>query len=280
MPNYDDKGTLAEQRGLVAKRQDVNKPEDSDMTGVKWGDVDPGSIIRKGGADVVTDVQSRELEADRIAVEARRKIDAILAEDTPDPRSMQNQYEMTGTISGGSNNNSTFDDLASTVPWEANPFATFTGGMEETVRGVATDLVQQGYRGDPNEASLLAESMAGTPRQQAGGSWHTDKRIAKLKGSGKTIPIWQVIDENSGIEIPKKFRMQPPAERVAAVLNHTGNVNDPRISSISEKHDRYVLLLREMRKARKLLKEGHAEYEDRLQELQYEAEEVGMILGI
>ena len=56
MPKYDDKGTLAEQAGLVAKRQDINKPEDSRLTDVNWGDIDPGSIARKSGMDVVTDV--------------------------------------------------------------------------------------------------------------------------------------------------------------------------------------------------------------------------------
>jgi hypothetical protein len=277
MPKYDDKGTLAEQAGLVAKRQDVNKPEDSRLTDVNWGDIDPGSIARKGGMDVVTDVQARELETDRIAVDARRKIEAILAEDSPNPNSIQHQYEMTGTISG--ERNSTFDELAATVPWEANPFQTFTGGMEETVRTVATDLVHQGYQGNPNEASLLAESVAGTPRQQTG-SWHTSKKAAKMKGSGKTIPIWQVIDEASGIELPKKFRMQAPAERVATVLNQTGNVNDSRIPRISESHDRYIRVLREMRNARKMLKEGNGEFETQLQDLQFEAEELGMILGI
>ena len=278
MPKYDDKGTLAEQAGLVAKRQDINKPEDSRLTDVNWGDIDPGSIARKSGMDVVTDVQARELETDRVAVEARRKIEAILAEDNPNPNSLQHQYEMTGTISGG-NNSSTFDELAATVPWESNPFQTFTGGMEETVRTVATDLVHQGYQGQANEASLLAESMAGAPRQQTG-SWHTSKKAAKMKGSGKTIPIWQVIDEASGITLPKKFRMQAPAERVATVLNQTGNVNDPRIPRISESHDRYIRVLREMRNARKMLKEGNGEFESQLQDLQFEAEELGMILGI
>lgn len=288
MPKYDDKGTLAEQAGLVAKRPDLNKPEDSELTGVDWGSVDPSSIARKGGSDVVTDVQARELEASRIAVEARRKIDAILAEDN-NPYNLQQQYEMTGTISRP-NHNTTFDELAATVPWEDNPFqaytgdqrqdASFAGGMHETVREVATDLVHQGYRGDPNEASLYAESYSGTPRQPVGGSWRTDKKIAKLKSTGKTIPIWQVLDEKSGIEIPKKFRMQSPAERVATILNQSGNVNDPRISRVIESHDRYVRILREMRQVRKLISEGKTEYKDRLQDLQFEAEEVGMILGI
>jgi hypothetical protein len=101
-----------------------------------------------------------------------------------------------------------------------------------------------------------------------------------MKGSGKTIPIWQVIDEASGIQLPKKFRMQAPAERVATVLNQTGNVNDPRIPRISESHDRYIRVLREMRNARKMLKEGNGEFEAQLRDLRFEAEELGMILGI
>jgi len=48
------------------------------------------------------------------------------------------------------------------------------------------------------------------------------------------------LDETTQMSIPKIFRVQEPAHRIATILNQSGNVNDPRIRGILEAYDKHV----------------------------------------
>jgi hypothetical protein len=60
------------------------------------------------------------------------------------------------------------------------------------------------------------------------GAWTVDSLTATTK-TGAKIPVWQVRDGNSGMKLPHPFRLAETASKVQAVLNRTGNANDPRI---------------------------------------------------
>lgn len=151
-------------------------------------------------------------------------------------------------------------------------------GLNQAVQQVGRDLVQEAYTDFPGESSMMAESMAGSP-DPADGDWTTVQRAAKLKG-GKMVPVWLVVNEATGMKIDKPFRIQPPAERIATILNITGNANDPRIKQIQEDYDEHVRLMKGIRQCRQYIKEGKDEYRGRLQSLQVKLEGVNVKLGI
>lgn len=151
-------------------------------------------------------------------------------------------------------------------------------GLNDGTQRVARELVQDAYTQDfPDEAAMMAESYGGQP--SGDGDWVTEQRAAKLR-SGKVVPVWFVVNESTGMKIEKPFRVQAPAERIATVLNITGNVNDPRIGQIKEGYDEHVTLMKEIRKCRSYIAEGQTEYKRRLTSLQMKLEGVNAKLGI
>jgi hypothetical protein len=152
-------------------------------------------------------------------------------------------------------------------------------GLNDGTQRVARELIQDAHMQDfPDEASMMSESMSANSYKDDG-DWITEQRAAKLR-SGKTVPVWFVVNESTGMKIEKPFRIQPPAERIATVLNITGNVNDPRIKQISEGYDEHVNLMKEIRKCRSYIVEGQTEYKRRLTSLQMKLEGVNSRLGI
>jgi len=116
-------------------------------------------------------------------------------------------------------------------------------GLNDGAQRVARNMVQDAFTEDfPDEASMMAESYSGHT-QEGNGDWITEQRAAKLR-SGKVVPVWIVVNETTGMKIEKPFRVQAPAERIATVLNITGNVNDPRIRQIQEDYDEHVNLMK------------------------------------
>ncbi len=84
------------------------------------------------------------------------------------------------------------------------------------------------------------------------GTWTVDAMTAKSKVTGKDIAFWQVRDGRSGIKMPHSFRLIETADRVKAILNRTGNVNDPRISQwidIDKKRNGLVSQIRTLKEA-------------------------------
>lgn len=218
----------------------------------------------------------RAQEEDARLLEMHRKIKDIMAEDAPPP---QQQKQNFGEQSyQGLSMNDLMEGLTQ------NDLAAIADGMQDMAHQAAVDLVHQGYRGESNEASQLSESMAGQPQAQDG-TWKTEKAMARLKGSGKTVPVWQVVDESSGMKLPTPFRIQAPAERIATILNtNNGAVNDPRIRNINEAYNTHVNLMKNIRKYQKMLTEDpdapESKVRAKIQELRYELEGVNVILGV
>ncbi len=162
-----------------------------------------------------------------------------------------------------------------------NPAARQMGsGLEQSANNVAQDLMHQGFNNPvPDEAALLAESYGGAPTP-AQGSWAAQKFAARIKGMSNPVPVWKVLDEDTGMEVPTVFRVQEPADRAAAILNESGNLNDPRFKNLIKAYNQHVALMKESRKLRRAIKEGKRSLKPRLQEILSELEGVNYKLGI
>lgn len=153
-------------------------------------------------------------------------------------------------------------------------------GLERTAEKVAQDLMHQGYNNaTPDEAALLAESYGRQPTPPTG-SWGAQKFMARIKGIQNPVPVWKVIDEDTGIEVPTVFRIQEPADRAASILNESGNLNDPRFKGLIKSYSEHVRLMRESRKLRRAIKEGRQNLRPKLQEVLGELEVANYKLGI
>ena len=153
-------------------------------------------------------------------------------------------------------------------------------GLERTAEKVAQDLMHQGYNNPtPDEAALLAESFSAQPSAPTG-SWGAQKFMARIKGIQNPVPVWKVLDEDTGMEVPTIFRVQEPADRAAAILNESGNLNDPRFKNLIRNYNEHVRLMKESRKLRRAIKEGKQSLRPKLQEVLGELESVNYKLGI
>lgn len=152
-------------------------------------------------------------------------------------------------------------------------------GMDITTDNAARDIVQRAYTENPDEATMMAESYGRQP-QPTDGTWKVKKMGARIKGTERVVPVWKVLDETTQMSIPTIFRIQEPAQRIATILNQSGNVNDPRIGGILKAYDKHVSLMKEVRRTRKLIKEGRNEFSDKLERLLVDLEQVNWKLGI
>ena len=223
------------------------------------GDMDTSWRVNQNApiATNVADVASREFDLNEQMKEARRKIIAITEGDN----------------SGGL----TMADLGGVSNVEAqSAIAAF--GLESAVNNVSSQMVQQAHNRIPNEASIFAESYSDTPRPIEG-AWKTQKKIAKLK-NGRDVPVWLIVNENTGARVEKPFRMQEPALRVATMLNQNGgNGEDVRISRLFEAYDSHISLMKDFRTLKKQLNEGH-KVGNKIKDIRSQLEEVNYKLGI
>ena len=104
--------------------------------------------------------------------------------------------------------------------------------------------------------------------------------MARIKGIQNPVPVWKVLDEDTGMEVPTIFRVQEPADRAAAILNESGNLNDPRFKNLIRNYNEHVRLMKESRKLRRAIKEGKQSLRPKLQEVLGELESVNYKLGI
>lgn len=154
-------------------------------------------------------------------------------------------------------------------------------GLEQAAGNVAQDLMHQGFNNPtPDEAALLAEAYGAPSRSQAQGSWQAQKFMARVKGVDHQVPVWKVLDEDTGMEVPTIFRVQEPADRAAAILNESGNLNDPRFKNLIKNYNEHVRLMKESRQLRRAIKEGRTNLKGKLQEVLGELESVNYKIGI
>lgn len=250
-------GRSTEDVGLKARQHDAPEGHPLDSS---WRARGPAMVE----SDLLATSQAREMQEDEATRSAYRKIRSILEED-----------ESASRQGGGSKTpkrpSLSMDDLMEGLSEDDVHKAL---GVDK----VARDLVSDGYRGNNDEASMFAESYSTKPSKREG-TWGVNKLSARLR-SGKTVPVWKVIDEDTKMEFPTPFRIQAPAHRISTILNNTGNVNDNRIKRVVEAYNKHISLMKGIRQARQRVQEGQQSYKKRLFRLQEELEEVNVILGI
>lgn len=110
-------------------------------------------------------------------------------------------------------------------------------------------------------------------------TWSAKKLRAKLT-NGEIVPVWKVTDSQSGIEMPTNFRIVEFAERVADILNETGNINDARVVSTTGAYNKRVKLLKEMKQAKLNAQEGDISAKKRVSILKEEIAAIDYRFGI
>lgn len=270
MPQYDNNGKSTQDAGYQVKQTD-----ESDMD----------SSWRSGETGRAVDLDnSAEIHEDQKLREAHQRIKEIMEMDeggdggmygTVSPRNQQQPGS--GGGNSGRRGGLSLDDLSDGI--SRDDMARAMGGMADAAGNVARDLVNNGMQQDtPSESTMMAESYSSEPRD-SGGSWSVEKMRAKLK-SGKHVPVWKVIDESTGMEIPNAFRIQEPAQRIASIINKTGNVNDPRIKGILEAYKKHVQLMKNARQLKAAITEGRSDLKPKLRQVYDALEEVNWKLGI
>lgn len=263
MAQYENKGKSTQDAGYQVKQ---------------IGEADMDDSWRRGETSRAVDLDnSAELHEDEKLREAHQKIKAIMEMDdggdmygTVSPKQQQQPARRGG---GGLSMNDLSDGIS------REDMARAMGGMEDAAGNVARDLVNDGMQqSTPNESAMMAESYGNEPRN-TNGAWGVEKMRAKLK-NGKHVPVWKVIDESTGMEIPNAFRIQEPAQRIASIINKTGNVNDPRIKGIMEAYKQHIQLMKQVRQLKHAITEGRGDLKPKLREVYDALEETNFKLGI
>lgn len=127
----------------------------------------------------------------------------------------------------------------------------------------------------------LQEDDLGVPASSPSikGQWLIDSMSAKTK-SGQSVPVWQVRDGRSGMKHPHPFRLAETAGRVQAVLNRTGNVNDPRVAQWIEFDKRRQKLVGQIRTLKEAVKAGNRQMVGQLSEHQDALIELDAKIGL
>lgn len=235
----------------------------------------------------MSELYAKVLEREERAVQKSYEIAQMLAEDGltladlmgAGPATTSNKVALTeGDIFAGLSPEEKAELRASMVT-EADPFANqqYTP-MTETYPPV---LKQPG-----KQAMNERRVMPGTPLNETApapaaksNTWKTVQLNAKLK-SGDVVPVWKVQDGKTGMEMPTPFRIQEVADRIAAILNESGNVNHPSIVSTVNAYNKRIAIVKEMRQVKEMIAEGQTAKKGRLQQLQGELAAVDMKLGI
>lgn len=86
-------------------------------------------------------------------------------------------------------------------------------------------------------------------------TWVVEEFTAELR-NGKEVPVWKVLDESTGMQFPKVFRLKEPAHRIKNIMNESGNLNDPKLKSIVQLHDKFLECRKQVSRSKKMLSEG------------------------
>jgi len=250
-----EKGRRAEEAGWKGVQRDA----DNTAMDASWRNRGQSQVAVGAGADALGRIQLKEERLNSQAIAARKRIEAILAEEEAPRRRVQPQQPGQYTVKRTSRG-LTLDDLSD--------------GLNQTqisATALGLDDMDQETRG------LLQEDRVRTPAPAA--SWTVQQATAKLT-TGQSIPVWMAVETQSGTEFKKPFRLEEAANRAAAILNQSGNLGDPRLKKLIETHDKYLNLHKTVRALKKVVSEGATNQKASLAQAQAELEAVALSLGV
>jgi hypothetical protein len=146
---------------------------------------------------------------------------------------------------------------------------------------------QQQQRQAPRQT--LRETITGSPapRQQqaqpvrqapAGPPWQVRAFMGETKSGGQ-IPVWRVVNARTGTNIQTLFRIESIADRVAGLLNESGDQNDPRALKVIGLYENRDRLLKEARLLEKS-SDGKPMKTERLRQIRAEINQLDYRLGV
>jgi hypothetical protein len=91
--------------------------------------------------------------------------------------------------------------------------------------------------------------------------------------------VWKVENPRTGTKLDTLFRVEGVANRVALLLNETGDLNDPRVVGLVGAYNKRDKLLKEARALQKSA-DGKPMKSDRLRQIQAEINQLDYRLGI
>ena len=262
-----DRGLRAEDHGVSARQ--LARQEDINL-GVGKKDL---------RGDAPGDVIGREQRENERFVQNRRKIMEILG-DQPDVAPVRQTFAVQkkrgGMSIGDLAQGLTNADIRRVIEYDRR-------GVDPELMAVLTGSEQKQRNTPPLVDSggnqMIREHIVRKTRPAPSGAWKVLKESVTLK-NGNTIPVFVVSDPDNGFEFKKPFRIEEPAQRIAAILNQSGNMNDPRVKVIMEAYEKYKILMQEIGTVRKAIKEGQTDKKARLQVLQSQLEIVNGKLGL
>lgn len=272
-------GFHADDVGLKARQLKGVREKGVDMD-ASWRNRDPLMNPHAQSSESFGDVQAREMDVNQVALDARRKIERILEEEAREQRQNPQAYAQKQRQSRirqqqaqqpRSSAGLTMSDLMDGLE----------GQIDAATEEVARDLLVENLSDPtPSEAALYTGSYAGEPKQRpASHDWVTRKFTAKLR-SGKSVPVWRVFNSKTKMSMETPFRIAEAAERIATILNQSGDVNDMRIERITDAYKRHRALMKHIRQLREAIKAGNTKMKPKLMEAQDELEQVNIKLGI
>ena len=255
-----EEGGRAEERGLAA-RQHGDARRDVDLNdGRRFM---PGA--EPASAPLPPDVTEREMRENEHLNAMVAKINDIVGPTGNDPAAaeaeLRKRFESMGfgDIMDSPTGRAMKNSVGSIDPFEAGQ-----------MRAAAQPRRQMNEDDD-----LGVPAMAPTPK----GQWVVDAMSAKTK-AGQNVPVWQVRDGRSGMKHPHPFRLAETATRVQAVLNRTGNVNDPRVGQWIEFDKRRQKLIGSIRTLKEAIKAGNQQVRGQLIEHQDALIELDAKIGL
>lgn len=131
------------------------------------------------------------------------------------------------------------------------------------------------------QRQMLREQIIGQspPQSNRGGPpWGLKAFIGETK-SGNQIPVWKVQNSRTGTLLNTMFRVESVAQKVAMLLNESGDSNDPRALQITQLYEKRDKLLKEARVLEKTAA-GKPMKSDRLRVIRDEINQLDYRLGI
>jgi hypothetical protein len=120
-------------------------------------------------------------------------------------------------------------------PQQARPQQPQRQTLRETIMG-APPKGETAMRAPPTQP---VQAKSGPP-------WGVKAYLGETRG-GSQVYIWKVVNAKTGTEIQTMFRVESVAARVAAILNESGDSNDPRALSLINLYNKRDSLLKEAR---------------------------------
>lgn len=109
-------------------------------------------------------------------------------------------------------------------------------------------------------------------------NWKVKRYLGETRG-GSEVHVWRVENAKTGTKLPSLFRIEGVASRIVLALNESGDLNDPRVLSLTNAYEKRDRLLKEARQLEKSA-DGKQMKSERLRQIRAEINQLDYKLGV